>query len=730
MNRTKRFLIALSALLLSIVMVASCNNTEQTNIVDPPAFGDETPSPEEDPPLVEGLDIVTANGLSSYSIVYSIEGQTWERAAAYYFQKGIEAVTGVKLAVKNDFERETDPETLRTSKEILIGSTSRSDSYTVPAECADYGLGYASFVAQEERLVILAGSQTGMYFALRDFFYRFYGQDLEVVADKSVTKLTRVDGASVALHINLNYTAKREVSSVYLPYIGQNLEHYQIVYDGYVQKRMSYLLYESIKSATGIALDWVDASNADPQKPTIFFETVAKEADAEHPNATWIAPGEFRVDMAESNMIVRASNYYGFSAAAESFVHDMNSYGFYDYKGDSGLLVKGNYLDIATGMHESNKYANTRAGEHRVMFYNVLFWDNAGDYKIPTGQRNVTQSLMIAEYMPDVLGCQEFNRSKRHDAKPIEGYEDMVVDLVKLLEQLGYTEAVDPRVKNAYPKTEKIPGTDMGATTGAYEGNEIDRNQVAGEELDGYGTSGSTKVTVDGNTYKTYWNQAPLFYNHNTTKCIKAEYYWYKNQLDMREGDGAPGHVDATAAEAGSKGATWGVFESLETGERYIVITTHMCTRSDYIRWLQGREIVKLTEALYAEYQCPIFFGGDLNGNNKSNNGAGSGNIQNFEAAGFISIQDNDAATDFTSHMRADHGYPNTDEATGLVAPCGNDERVCDTIYNRDSIDKIYAVYAQETGVKLNVFGVVIDDCTLSGSDHLPLFIDFDISKT
>ena len=31
--------------------------------------------------------------------------------------------------------------------------------------------------------------------------------------------------------------------------------------------------------------------------------------------------------------------------------------------------------------------------------------------------------------------------------------------------------------------------------------------------------------------------------------------------------------------------------------------------------------------------------------------------------------------------------------------------------------------------IQLNVYGVVVDNCTLSGSDHFPAFIDFSVKK-
>ncbi len=755
MKKMKRILISLLALLLCVMMVASCdvkeddqpNGTQKpvepgtTYVVDDAldselsgpggnsAFGGDGDNGEGFPKTVD-LDIFSATGISGYTIVYPTRGDEWDKTAAYNFQKAIEAVTGVKLPIKNDLEMEEEPDTLRKPKEILIGRA-RADAYTVPDSCKDYGSGYAAFVAPDERLVVLAGSETGMYFALRDFLYQYYEQDLETVENKSIDKLNRVTGSDVALHIESDWIGTRSINSKYLPYLDYDLSEYQIVYDGtYLQKRMAYILYEGVRSATGLRLNMVRAVEADPNKPSITLEMVAREADAGNPSAAWVAPGEFQMEVGKSSFAVQASNYYGIAAAAASFGQKINAYGFYDYKGEANETVDGDYLGIATGKRESNKYANARAGEHRVMFYNVLFhgsYNGQGSdpsYTFPTGERNIAQSLMIAEYMPDVLGCQEFHRDKRDQSSAVAGHTG-TTDLVQLLSNLGYVEAVDPRVKNAYRSSEDIPGTDNGAVTGLYEGDEIDREQISGVPIKGYG--GGEKVKVGGDEFYTYWNHTPLFYNQNTTKLIHAEYYWYKYQWDMRTGVGAPGHENG-AADAGSKSLTWGVFESIDGGDRYVVISTHMCTRSDYIRWLQGREVLALVEEIKAQYDYPIFFGGDFNGNYVANNKTGSSNIQHFENAGYTSIQDNKTAT-FTSQMRASHGYPDFDSSLSMVTPGGHGEASCGSIDSgADSIDKIYAINYQNKNVGFNVFGVVIDDCSLIGSDHLPIFLDFDIN--
>lgn len=765
----RKALISLLALLLCTVMVASCNGASTGNggtggASLPNALDSELHGPGGNTafggdgdngvgfPKAETLDIFGATGLSQYTIVYPARGTDWVKAAARNLQAALEAITGFKLTVKSDFEDEDDPSSLRKEREILIGETMRKDAYVIPEGYENFGIGYTTFVAPEKRLVMLAGSETGMYFAIRDFLYQFYGQDLEKVADKLPANLTRVSGSDIALTVDKDFKKLGTLASQHLPYIGAELKDYQIVYDGtYLEKRMAYIMYEGVKNATNVSLSLVPAYNVNASLPMIKVQTVASEPDPNNPNAPWVAPNEYRLDVSGTTITVLASNYSGFTAAGKNLKNNMNAYHFFDLV--DAYSETGDYITAAAkGVREATKYANQRAGDHRVMFYNVLFHSSASfsveeggaSYTIPTGERNLVQALMIAEYMPDVLGCQEFARDKRDQSTSVAGHTG-TTDLVKLIEALGYVEAFDPRVRNAYPATDKfgnpvyIPGTDSGATTGTFEGNEVDREQISGTPLQGYG--GGTTVTVDGKTFNTFWNHTPLFYNTNTTKMIHAEYYWYKYQWDMRTGSyvdpvtgmtiNAPGHNNGNG-DAASKSASWGVFESLETGERYVVITTHMCTRSDYIRWLQGKELVELVEKIKTEYgyDYPIFFGGDMNGMMAANQGEGSGNIWQFENAGFTSLQDKDVASDFTSKVGTSHGYPDMDPMIGMVTPRGHGENNCGYVsVGNDSIDKIYAInYADRA--ELKVFGVVVDDCTLSGSDHLPIFVDFNLKNT
>ena len=488
-------------------------------------------------------------------------------------------------------------------------------------------------------------------------------------------------------------TTAPEAGGDYFPEMASPLAEFVIRHNGEtVPMRTATYLANEIQKATGVELDVIRGASD---------ESTAQIVIAEGSN---LGDGAWTIAVAGTTITVSAKDYYGYSAAVEYFKKSISKEKTYPFK--DGYFASGDYISGATGVYTSTKYAFDRQGEHRVMFYNVLFkdtatsWDGSTQYSIPAAARDELQAEMVAVYLPDVLGCQEFDSTRRG------GATDGAGGLSGLLREMGYAETVDPRVKNAYSKSEKIPGTDASLTV---EGAE------PGTLLDGYGTSGATKVNYGNVTY-TYYNCTPLFYNTATTKLIASEYYWYKSQWDRKVEE------NVSMPSGWSKSATWGVFESLETGERYAVISTHMCTRSDFIRGLQAEEIESLVNRIVSEYGCPVFLGGDLNGN------LGDANYDHFVEAGYRSLQDNALGTVHTSAYDTMHGYPSFDSSLGMMTPGLNTAASIARIQqreNKNSIDQIFSVNG--TGVAISVFGVVVDDMTLSGSDHLPTFTDFSL---
>lgn len=638
-----------------------------------------------------------ANGQSDYSIVYPLGGEAKDRDLAIYLQQIIRQLTGVSLPIYESFVQ-----TGTNAKEIVVGCPERAGAYNF--NMASLENGYRIFT-DNERVILLGDTPTALGTAVRTFVKKFLGVDL------SSALPTPISGATVTIPRNTNLT-QNGISDGLLNF---NASAYKIVYNANneVEKRMAYSLRDSIALATGGKIEYTDTvkNNKTYADRTLVGGTQLPVATVKYgtrfeivTNAA-LKDGDFRVTTSTFGTAtiikIEAGSYYGFEGAEDYILSEM-IYGISNIAA-KGFQMNGNFEYWLTRLEESSKYAYNQMGDARVMFYNVLFGTTAasgGNYtaEVPTAERNRLQVQMIAQYLPDVLGCQEFNKTKRDDS----GSDN----LATLLAGIGYVEAVDPRVKNAYATNQYIPGTDAYATTGAN----------AGTALKGYGTSGATLVTVNGESYYTFYNNSPLFYNSNTTKLITAEYYWYKNQWDKRAGQ----NHSNSAMDCGSKAATWGLFEDIEFGNQYIVISTHMCTRSDYVRGLQARELTALVDQLTALYNVPVFFGGDMNGS------IGSQNINHFLfEKNYVDALNSGICTEFASSLRTSHSYPDLDTMDKNVTMM-QPSNLESTEFYGNSIDRI--LLTNHSGVTARVFGVVSDDFTRSASDHYPVFLDFDFN--
>lgn len=206
-------------------------------------------------------------------------------------------------------------------------------------------------------------------------------------------------------------------------------------------------------------------------------------------------------------------------------------------------------------------------------------------------------------------------------------------------------------------------------------------------------------------TDKDLYNYVPIFYKTATTKCIESGYLRYKAQY--------------SESESASKSLSWAVLESKNGGDRYIVLNTHMCTQDDDIRRSQAREAVVVANELLSRYDVPVFLGGDYNGT------YGAANYLYFAVTGgFTDIEKDNLATEYTSKIKSFHrGFPSYRNNLGLMWPADDD----DTGVNpAGSVDHIMIKNRED--VTVSVYGVVVDDYTMSGGDHYPIFADFSIN--
>ena len=661
----KRILISLLACLLCFSMLVACR--------DNPAITTE-PSTEattggNNEPVQKTL-LLVENGASPYQIVISEDATDAEIDAAYELRLVIRLLTDVAIEIVED----TAPV---SEYEIIVGAhTNRDEHYDAPD--ATYTNGYAIYI-RENRIIIESESEYSIRVAVARFVKDCLGYDInsdDLYLGDTHTTLPCLGDYEIVMDGYVLFENALEAS---------------IVYNGdYMQKRYAYVLRDELTAKLGNSEDKTPV----PALVTKTNETADMGNRIELIEDNTVESGKWKIEMADENrVVIKAKDYYGFVAAARVLSNMFQANKKFIEKSES----EGDYRDTLASYEKGNAYAYNQLGEYRVMFYNALWDDNN-----ISAERIVLNTVLIKEYMPDVLGLQEMNKAKRGNLK--DGSGGLIAELAKL----GYVEAVDPRVKNAYDKNQYIPGTDAFATTGAN----------AGTELKGYGTSGATYVTYNGESYYTFFNCAPLLYNTKTTKLIDAGYYWYKNQWDKRPGQSH----ENWANDCGSKAATWGIFEDLTTGERYIAISTHMCTRSDYVKGLQAQEMVDLIATLTAEYDYPVILGGDYNGNYTS------ANFTCFEANGLVDVEKNNLATVYTSKEQSYHRpYPEMDKDKGCVQPTKDDDY--GKMTSATSVDHIMLTNVKEGELDIYVFGVVIDECTLSGADHFPLIMDFSINQ-
>lgn len=432
-----------------------------------------------------------------------------------------------------------------------------------------------------------------------------------------------------------------------------------------IQKRMAYQISLSLANVTGLDIPFANTVRDENAVNWILCD------DNEQAN------GSFEIRVCDKDILLYADSYYGYEGIArvlrtekanEILAHT------------EGATLKGSYLEHLKEFEDSNRYAYDKHGDHRVMFYNFLHHNGSGTRQpalpkdVPADQRNILQQEMIAQYRPDVIAGQELPYSKRYDV----GYYDIAI----LLSDIGYKESIDPRVPNI--------------------------------ETELYGNRGRP-YKQGKNTYFTRCNASPLFYNTKTTKCIKSEYYLFRHHFDED-------YPHKSAEEAASKALTWGVFESKKTKQRYIVISAHMSWGGgEFIRLRQAEEVVALIDGLQAKYPYPVFFGGDINGNR------GSQNYDHFVSpeVGYRCIQDHKLAKEFCSQILPDKGYPCFDETLCFMVPDKVNLRIISDEPHKNGIDHIFLPDTDRVDVR--VFGVIVDECSLSASDHLPIFADFNL---
>ena len=197
--------------------------------------------------------------------------------------------------------------------------------------------------------------------------------------------------------------------------------------------------------------------------------------------------------------------------------------------------------------------------------------------------------------------------------------------------------------------------------------------------------------------YRKY-NVSPILYHTATTEVLESDYHIYQNQ-QLPKGE--------------TRVLSWAVLRNKANGKNYIVVNTHLEGGNAVVGLGQVQEIETRIQSLSQRYSgVPVFLIGDFNFNRSS---ATYSYIVN--TAGYRHTRD--LATDFVSTTKSTHDYPRFDRVHGMMLPAGG---IGYDNQGQLSFDNIFLATGE---ADVRVYGCIADECTLSASDHFPIFIDF-----
>lgn len=197
--------------------------------------------------------------------------------------------------------------------------------------------------------------------------------------------------------------------------------------------------------------------------------------------------------------------------------------------------------------------------------------------------------------------------------------------------------------------------------------------------------------------YRKY-NVSPILYHTATTEVLESNYHIYRSQ-QLQKGE--------------TRVLSWAVLRNKANGKNYIVVNTHLEGGNAVVGLEQVQEIEALIQRLSLRYSgVPVFLIGDFNFNRSS-----STYSYIVNTAGYLHTRD--LATDFVSTTKSTHDCPRFDQVYGMMLPVGG------IGYDNQGQLSIDNIFLATGGADVRVYGCIADECTLSASDHFPIFIDF-----
>lgn len=374
---------------------------------------------------------------------------------------------------------------------------------------------------------------------------------------------------------------------------GTDIENYVIVVPDEkpsTEYRLAVLLRAQITTLTGKTIPLVTTSaRTAEQTAAIVVVANTSEPTASTKQHTW------KVAVTGTEMRVSATSYYGFFAAQDYLLYR--------------LLAAAPSIAIPSGF---SKTGTGEAGEINILLHegDVRIMENnvygGGEFNkdankgegYNTYQRMGMMIDLYREYLPDVLGMQEYHnniRNARSTVSAANAYQRG--ETHNRLLAMGYTEVPIPS-QSLYPSQTYSPNT------------------ITNQKM-------MNKAT----------NSTPIYYRSETLELLDYGYFWY---ADIDYGNDAYAavrgsytgeQIRARTATDYSKGFTWAIFRHIATGEVFLFASTHL--------WWMGEvpedDICRLIQFSFAkEYllrkagewssnhdkpvgSMPIFYGGDFN---------------------------------------------------------------------------------------------------------------------
>lgn len=488
---------------------------------------------------------------------------------------------------------------------------------------------------------VLGGKSTN---AVNNAIEYFRGEVLETL-DKSM-KVSSLN--------NYSSIGKYDVATMTIG--GMPIYKYQIVVPQsatITEKRFAADLQAIFMKKTGYMLDIVkkNAAAADGGQIKIGSICTKAKADAAH---------TYAVAVNGTALELNAESYYAYSVLKTVVIDQVLA------SGTSDIVLTEAFTKTGDAIAKAGA-AYVHSGDVRIMFNNI--W---GSNEGSPSQRTEQLAEIYGEYLPDVLGLQEYAPNMR-------------ATMQERLLALGYAEV--PTDVNFVP----------------YNSSET--------------------ATRD-----------PIFYLPNVVDLVDHGYQCLAilPELDDLTGAGMDAALKLAKADK-SKSVNWAIFKVRATGELFMAASVHLwwqgSAQDDQIRVVQMKRMKEILSAEAAEFLTnvgiegvmPIFIGGDYNSN--SNRPSLSSMSQGTPFVNLNNMLPVDKQLNFDTH----HNYPVYNKDTGFwengLGPSGSYSTAIDYIFANSAATNAGAF-------TLDHHAIVADDYAYLSSDHNAVWADISFTAT